>query len=82
MRKFLFTAIALALGGLAHADTYSLIPMRTQGVKLGKVSGNGAYAVGGIFATAGFRWTAADGKEELITTMDSALGINNLGTLA
>lgn len=82
MRSFLFVAIAIAVAGVAHADTVTLIPLQTPNIQINKISGNGAYAVASIFATAGFRWTASTGAEELITTMDDAEGINNTGAIS
>jgi probable HAF family extracellular repeat protein len=79
--SLLFLAVAAATCGAAHAQV-TFIPLQTPEIKLTKISGNGAYAVGSIYATAAFRWSASGGTEELITTMDDALGINNFGTIA
>jgi uncharacterized membrane protein len=78
----LFFAIAIAISGAARADTVTFIPLQTQAVKVTKISGNGAYAVGAISYTAGFRWTASTGEEVLLPEMDAAQGINNDGTIA
>ena len=72
---------SLALCGVAHASG-QFIPLQTPEVLVTQLSPNGAYAVGydpssGI----AFRWTAASGQEELIVTMNSALGVNDSGTI-
>ncbi len=82
MRTSLFIAIAAAVSGVAHADTVTFVELQTPQVQITKISGNGAYAVGSIFNTAGYRWTASTGAEELITELNGASGINNAGTIA
>ncbi len=79
--RLLCTAVSFALCGLAHASG-TFIPLQTAGVTLGKVSANGAYAVGSTLGGEGFRWTAATGTEEVLSGLDVALGINNLGTVS
>ena len=75
------TLLALACCTTAQASG-TFIPITTPSVQITKLSPNGAYAVGSIAYTAGFRWTAASGVEELLTGLNSATGINNLGTVA
>ena len=82
MRTSLFIAIAAAVSGVAQADTVTFVELQTPEVQITKISGNGAYAVGSIFNTAGYRWTASTGAEELITELNGANGINNAGTIA
>jgi uncharacterized membrane protein len=74
-------AVSLGLSGLAHASG-TFIPLETPNLTIGKVSANGAYAVGTTFDGQGFRWTAATGAEELLPEIDTALGVNNAGTIA
>lgn len=78
----LCATLFLVLCGGASADTVTLIPLQTPQVQLGKISGDGAYASGSIFATAGFRWNASTGAEELLPELYAANGINNAGTIA
>jgi uncharacterized membrane protein len=81
MRVLLISAaVSLGLSGLAHASGV-FIPIETPNVTLGKVSANGAYAVGSSF-DGGFRWTAATGAEETLPEIPVALGVNNDGTIA
>ena len=80
--SLLFAAIAVAITGVAQADTVTFIELQTAGVQISKISGNGAYAVGGIYDTAAYRWTASTGAEELIPEMHVSNGINNAGTIS
>lgn len=80
MRLALAASLALALSGPALAGG-TFIEIATPGVQITRVSPNGAYATGAIYATAGFRWTAADGSEELIYDLSDAMGVNDVGTI-
>ena len=82
MRCFpLFAAAALAASTAAHAAG-SFIELQTPGVQITRISPNGEYAAGSISYTAGFRWTAATGTEELLPELDAAGGVNDAGTIA
>jgi hypothetical protein len=75
------TIATLTLCGTAHA-TGTFIELQTPSMQITKISSNGEYAVGAISGTAGFRWTASTGAEELLPGLDAATGINNAGTIA
>jgi len=82
MRVLLVSAaVSLGLSGLAHASGV-FIPIETSGVQLIKVSSNGQYATGSMFAGTGFRYTVASGLEETLSNLNVSLGINNVGTIA
>lgn len=77
----LFVAVSLALvSGLAHASG-TFTALQTPGLTLGKVSANGEYAVG-TAGGQGVRWTRSTTAEEMLPSLDTALGINNSGTVA
>lgn len=83
MRRLVLSVAVSALLPLASAQAAGeFIPINTPNVQLTGVSPNGEFAVGAISYTAGFRWTAATGAEDLLTELNSALGINNAGTIA
>ena len=73
--------LSILLCGVANAAA-TFIPLQTAGAVLAMISGNGAYAVGSTASGTGFRWTASTGAEDVIPTLDVALGINNFGTIA
>ena len=82
MRVLLVSAaVLLGLSGLAHASG-RFIALETPNLTLGKVSANGAYAIGTTFDGSGFRWTSATGAEDILPAIDAALGVNNAGTIA
>ena len=77
-----YVAVSLVLvSGLAHASG-TFTALQTSGLTLGKVSANGAYAVGSTFGGQGFRWTTSTATEEILPDLDTALGVNNLGTVS
>jgi hypothetical protein len=83
MRRLVLSVAVSALLPLAAAQAAGeFIPIETPSVQLTGVSPNGEYAVGAISYTAGFRWTASTGAEELLTGINSAQGINDAGTIA
>ena len=73
--------LALVAGRDAHAAG-EFIAIETPSVQLTGISSNGEYAVGSIAYTAAFRWIASAGEEQLLPELNSAQGINNLGTIA
>ncbi len=78
----LYAALTLVLlSGSAHA-TGRFIALQTPNLTLGKVSANGEYAVGSTFDGFGFRWTRSSGAEEVLPALDTAIGVNNLGTVS
>jgi uncharacterized membrane protein len=78
----LHAALSLVLvSGFAHASG-TFIPLETAGLTLGKVSANGEYAVGTTFGGQGFRWTTSTATEEILPGLDTALGVNNAGTVS
>jgi uncharacterized membrane protein len=77
----LATAIAMLCTTAAHASG-SFIELQTSSVQIVQISPNGKYAAGSVSYTAGFRWTAETGAEELVPTLNSTQGINNAGVLA
>ena len=81
-RLILATAIAVLLPAAAVHAAGEFIPIDTPSVQLTGVSPNGEFAVGAISYTAGFRWTAASGAQDLVPGLNSAQGINNAGTIA
>ena len=82
MRVLLLSAtLSLVLCGAAQASG-TFIAMQTPNATITKISSNGAYAVGGTFEPAGFRWTASTGVEETLPELNVANGINNSGTIA
>lgn len=82
MRISLLTAIlSLALCGVANADG-EFIMLPVPELYISQVSGNGAYAVGAIADSSGYRWTASTGELTPYHTMNGASGVNNAGTLA
>ena len=83
MRRLVLSVAVSALLPLATAQAAGeFIPINTPSVQLTGVSPNGEFAVGAISYTAGFRWTASSGAEDLLTDINSAQGINNAGTIA
>lgn len=83
MRRLVLSVAVSALLPFAAAHAAGeFIPINTPSVQLTGVSPNGEYAVGAISYTAGFRWTASSGAEDLLTDLNSAQGINNAGTIA
>ena len=83
MRRLILCVTVSALFPLAAAQAAGeFIPIETPSVQLTGVSPNGEYAVGAITYTAGFRWTASTGAEDLLTDINSAQGINDAGTIA
>jgi hypothetical protein len=80
-RSSLFALAALAASGIAHASG-TFIELQTPSVQITRISPNGEYAAGSIAYTAGFRWTASTGAEELLPELDAAGGVNDAGTLA
>jgi len=82
MRVLVLSAtLSLVLCGAAQASG-TFIALQTPNATITKLSPNGAYAVGGTFLPAGFRWTAATGLEEELPELNVANGINNFGTIA
>ena len=82
MRVSLLSALlGLALCGTAGASG-TFTELQTPNLTIGKISGNGQYAVGSTFAPAGFRWTASTGAEEVLDELNVALGVNNNGTIS
>lgn len=78
----LYAALSLVLAsGFAHASG-TFIPIDTGGLTLGKVSANGEYAVGTTFSGEGFRWTTSTATGEVLPGLDTALGVNNAGTVS
>ena len=80
--RSLSAAVSLLLvSGLAHASG-TFIALQTPNLTLGKVSANGEYATGTTFGSQGFRWTTSTATEEILPGLDTALGVNNLGSVA
>ena len=78
----LYAALALVLlSGSAQASG-TFTALQTAGLTLGKVSANGEYAVGTTFGGQGFRWTTSTAAEEILPGLDTAIGVNNLGTVS
>ena len=78
--SLLAAAVSLVLCGAVHAEG-TFTTLQTPNLVLTKISGNGEYAVGVIPNTAGARWTASTGAEEILPGLIDALGINNAGTV-
>jgi hypothetical protein len=82
MRVLLLSAtLSLVLCGAAQASG-TFIALQTPNATITKISSNGAYAGGGTFDPAGFRWTASTGVEEVLPELNICNGINNSGTLS
>jgi uncharacterized membrane protein len=82
MRVLLVSAaVSFALCGAVHASG-TFIELQSPGVTLTKISADGSYAVGSSLAPAAFRWTAATGTEELLPELNTAMGINDAGTIS
>jgi uncharacterized membrane protein len=78
----LYAALALVLvSGSAHASG-TFIALQTPNLTLGNVSANGEYATGTTFGGQGFRWTTSTRTEEILPDLDTALGVNDLGTVS
>lgn len=78
----LYAALALVfVSGFAHASG-TFTALATPNLTLGKVSANGEYAVGSTFDGFAFRWTKSTGAEDVLTSLDTGLGVNNFGTVS
>lgn len=83
MRNTLSVAIAMAVCGIAHAETATFEALNIPGANAGKMSPNGAYIVAvDPSAMPSYRYTIATGQVELLADLASGWGINSAGSAA
>jgi uncharacterized membrane protein len=75
-------AIALLAFAAAARSEGQFILLQSPDIMASAVSGNGQYVAADDYSTMGVRWSALDGSETWITSIQLAFGINNTGTIA